>query len=289
MIHEGAPRTYQELTLSLEEISQIGEIVSLVNQSVNREYPGISQLKAEQVKFVANISDTEKAFAEENIHPFFRSVIKNKLSFGALPREQSWVSPFSNTNFFDERTRVELARDKIVGLGIGMDLISGSLMLGAQEVNLDSERSRKAAHRMVTSSYKVSLKDIATEKDLEEAIKYMDEKGVIVRVIGMTTTLIVEEKLFLPSTGLRSNELVLRFLARPVKEDFVRRISDEFDLSFNERMFVLRYIHNSTSSDEEKKVLEDLARRGFAGRRKIFQGYISGDIEKKIVEDLANN
>lgn len=185
--------------------------------------------------------------------------------------------------------------DKKIGyFGIGMDLTDATVLLGANPVKIDSEKATKFAIDMVRSSYRVSLDDIATEKDLEAALAYMAERESYLLIRGLAFVLIVEEKMFLPSTGLQTNDILSRYLSRPARITYARKLSNYLRLPFHQSTALEVAADRRTTAEliflkedpraRDKELLQDLDRMGFRGRRSIMESYLNGNIGKKIIE-----
>lgn len=287
---------FQEISLAPEDYANIAEIVTLVNQVVSRQYRNFRPLEIGHVKFVPNLSKLEQSSAVSRLHPFFLEKIGDRANFGAPSEAQSWADTTSDITFFSPEVIEDMRKNKSVGyLGIGLDLIDASISLGSERVLVESEQATKMAVDMVTANYKSSLRGIVAESDLDEALQYLNKKGSKIRIRGLSLAIIVEDKMFLPSTGLNSNAIIMRYLSKPVRSDFARVVANEFNLSFNQRSAISRYAETSAPLDIElsgkdprqleREILGSVDRMGFRGRSAIERGYQNGDIGKKIIED----
>lgn len=147
---------------------------------------------------------------------------------------------------------------------------------------------------MLTASYRTNLEGIVSEADLQEALAYMEEKGSYIEVRGLALAIMVEDKMFLPSTAMTSNLLLATYLARPIKVDYGRIVSDEFKLSPAQRGNIQSFAENTTPIDismttknprqMEKDLVTSMDRMGFRGRNNLIRAYQAGDIGSKIIE-----
>lgn len=295
---EPSSNPYRERSLSPEDYADIVEMLSWVNKVVERQYPNAPLLDPSQVKVVPNLAETERASAKRRLHPLFKEKVKGKIEFGPPEEISSWVDPGSNNIFFDGKNIDDLRTNKLVGYcGIGADLIEATVLLETKTLTLESKKATQTAIDMLTASYRMGLKGIVTEDDLKGAISYLNEKGSKVQIRGLALSLIVEDKLFLPQTGLNADATLLNYLTRPIRVDYIGVVSNEFKLPFNERAALEQLTESAVpplvslsqrdSRQMEKQLLADIDRRGFRGRKVLFRAYQSGEIGKKIVESLG--
>lgn len=286
---------YGERSLSPEDFANIVEIVTWVNQIIQKQYPTAQPLNIDQVKIVHNLSEVEGAIAKEVLHSFFLQKVGDKVQFGGQDFTQSWTDPTSNTIFFDEEALDDMRKDKKVGyLGIGLDIVNSAVILGAKTAVLESEKATQTAIDILTGRYTTSLEGIVTENDLTEAISYLKEKGSQLHIRGLALAIMVEGKMFMPETGISSDQLIASYLARPVRVEYAQRAGNEFNLLPVQKASIENYAEDMMPLDVsiipmnprqmERDVLESLGRMGFRGRSSIMQAYQNGDIGKKIVE-----
>ena len=298
MTEQAGPKPYKELPLTPEDYANLVEIVSWVNDVSAQNYPDITPLTVEQIKIVPSVAEVEHSRSEAAVHTLFQRKVGDKVRFAPV-NPASWVSTQDNAIFFSGDNIRDMRRSRVVGyFGIGLDTINAAVELGAKPVRVDSEKAQQMARDMVTASYREVLHDLVDEADLQEALAYMDERGSAIEVRGLALSVIVENKRFLPATGVIQNSLLLTYLARPIRSDFALKIGREFHLPSAQRYNFQTYAQGMQSleggliknpSQHEMKLVASMGSMGYRGRNTLLKAYQEGELGIKIIETHQQN
>lgn len=285
---------YHEQPLSPEDYANIAKIVSGVNRSVSKQYPNHPPISPSQVKFVPDLSEVQNIISQTYLHPFFKELTSGKLETGIVPGVDALTSPDTKNVFFNLRALDILRQDeRAVGyLGFGWDLIDASFKLAAETVEVKSPTATRLSIHSIKSSYQGPLKDIVSEEDLEVALQSRFEKGSHIRIRGCELTIMVENKMFMPPSGILSDVTAIRYLAKPVRAEFGHMIADEFGLDLRQKAYIDTAAQENPVSltfpiggNPEYDLLSRLVVWGFRNRTAVLEGYLNGAIGKKMIEN----
>lgn len=280
---------------TVEEYSNLVQLLSLVDESVKAVYPTLSGITANQVKIVPteNFHSVVSTRTKSILHPEFLKLITQAIMRNSgheprfIPQEaDQWSDWITGDCYIDEEKVAELATDPILPFTQGLNFIGTSIRANTQPQIIDAPQAQELAHAIVDSNFADAYNFNDDEKrQMHETLK---KRGAKIWTKGGLFAIQVDGAIYGSAMHQQTDEAINDYLARPVLQDFAERIivqqnvpeADKERYRRTARLVGSMLFPFPQNKEMEEQVPAFLATMGIGGTTNILSAYLGSSIWK---------